>query len=330
MTGSSGTGSRNPMQNNSIVVAVERELALYPGVKMETQERGKHSRLLFERGGQSRFLTIPKTPSDWRSDKNAITAFRKTMRELGAPRIGGEPKIARKAGKRGSVANFSLTDKILILHIPDRSKLISRFRTKDGKAAAHWKIELRSSPDLTAPPLVVVTRTELPPGVTKMYGVAGGFTPGSGAWRLTLGRTAFPALNAVDEITSTPVRLYQDNGDELVFQLPKGTIPTGFRKRDEEPVESADAPRGSPADWVKVDAPQPVEERTPWTKDDAPQAEPLNGFKDQPMVLQFPKQTVSVEAAIAILNKAKRRLGSNLRFTIEEGGYLSAVHRIGK
>ena len=70
--------------------------------------------------------------------------------------------------------------------------------------------------------------------------------------------------------------------------------------------------------------PEPVE-----AKAETPAPGTLVDIGDRPLVLQMPKQGVSIEAALSVLNKAKRRLGSNLRFTIEEGGYLSAVHRIG-
>ena len=307
----------------NLITAVQRELEQYPGVQMETHNRGKHQRLLFTSGERSRFLTIPRTPSDWRASQNAIRDFRKTMKELGAARLGGEMKVA----KSEKVAIFSLSPRQLTLHFGANSKLINRFRTEDGKPTAHWSIELRSSFDLTAPPLIALKRAELPPGVKKV-GVAAGFDPGSGGWRITMGRGLFPALKkTVDEISSTKVRLYQDNGDEIVLQLPPGTIPTGFRKREPEPgldlrtIDSPPEPSEELNGFAKVEAPETAE---------APQVDPTTGLKDQPITLQFPKQTVSVEAAIGILNKAKRRLGSNLRFTIEEGGFLSAVHRIGK
>jgi len=265
-------------------------------------------------GDRSRFLVIPRTPSDWRAPKNAIAQLRKTMAELGAKRV-GEPVSAAAAARQskgGAGVTVSLTDKIFVVHIAAKSKLIRRFATPDGKrAVAHWKIELRPSVDLTAPPLVVMRQVE----ASKSWGIVGGFGVKGGSWRITVSRSNIPALARIPNFKGTGVRLYEDNGSELVFELPAGTIPTGFRKPDqapvETPIETLESPVTKPVSPPPADAPVPVD------------------IGDRPLVLQMPKQGVSIEAAIAVLNKAKRRLGSNLRFTIEEGGYLTAVHKIG-
>ena len=136
-----------------------------------------------------------------------------------------------------------------------------------------------------------------------------------------MSRSNIPALARIPNFKGTGVRLYEDNGSELVFELPAGTIPTGFRKPDQVPVDARSpepdapvVPSGGPG------AMEPTPAATP--------AIPVD-IGDRPLILQMPKQGVSIEAAIAVLNKAKRRLGTNLRFTIEEGGYLTAVHKIG-
>jgi hypothetical protein len=321
------------MSASPIVKAVEAELVNYPGVRMEFSNRGKHDRILFSRGDTTRFLTVPRTPSDWRSTNNAMRDLRKTMRELGATRAAAAPRryqIGRGKGTKKMVANVAMNDTIVILHIPKASKLLGRFRTKEGKAVAHWGFELRASPDLTAPPLLVVRKVEIPAGRKFQFGAVAGFNV-AGAWRLTMGRGQFPALDKrLAVLPSTGLTLYEDNGDELVFKLPVGTIPTGFTKSP--PVEAkGDVAEFPPLDHKPVSPPptggpgglEPA--AAP-----APAAAPVVQLPDQPMILQLPRQSVSVEQAIAVLNKAKQRLGTSLRFTIEENGFLSAVHRIGR
>jgi len=302
------------------MAAVRNELPFYPGVQMDARDRGgNHRKVLFTRNGESRFLVVPRSPSDWRAPKNALRDFRITMKELGAERVDqpDAPAIQARRAKRqrGKVATVSLRDKLFVVHIGAASKLIRRFRTPEGRPAGHWKVELRPSVDLTAPPLVVMRKVEVSPG--KHHGVASGFGVKGGSWRVTIARNGIPALARLPNFKGTGVRLYEDKGDELVFELPAGTIPTGFRKRDEE------APLPSEAFKPK---PEPVEE--PVAKPVQPDAPVAVDIGDRPLVLQMPKPTVSIEAAIAVLNKAKRRLGDNLRFTVVEGGYLTAVHRI--
>jgi hypothetical protein len=314
------------MQAASIVRTIEAEIANYPGVAFDFQNGGKHDRLVFRKGEDSRFLTIPKTPSDWRAGANAMRDFRKTMRELGAKRL-EEARPARRQVRRskGFPATLTLTDKLVVLHIPKKSKLLSRFMTKGCKAAAHWQFELRASPDLSAPPMLAVRKVELPEGKKVQIGIVSGFHV-SGAWRLTMGRSAFPVLSAkAESIPPTGLTVYEDKGDELVFKLPPGTIPTGFTKAPPQVVEFATPDERR--EYYDAKAEQPVERRQPQPAEARPAAEPA---RDQTLTLAFPKQTVSVEQAIAILNKAKTRLGNNLRFTIEEGGWISAIHRIGK
>ena len=204
------------MNGNPVVKAVERELKHYPGVRMELDNsRGRHSRILFERNGHSRFLTVPQSPSDWRAPKNALRDFRKTMEELGASRLEGTPDLPKRSRKRAKLAAFGLTDSMVALHIPSTSKLISKFRTPEGRPAAFWRFELRSSPDLNAPPFLALTKTERPAGKKVVQGISGGFAPGPGAWRITLSRSNFPALASVAAMRSVPVKLYSETASAL-------------------------------------------------------------------------------------------------------------------
>src|SRR5262245_19029153 len=101
---------------------------------MRHESRGKHDRLEFSKGGQSRFLTIPRSPSDWRAPNNAVRDFKKTMAELGAVRSGAT--IRRKWTRRqgSGDATISLNGTKFSVNIGSDSKLIGRFKTADGKA----------------------------------------------------------------------------------------------------------------------------------------------------------------------------------------------------
>lgn len=309
------------MGANVVLEAVRSELPHYPGVEMDATDRGgNHRRVVFRHGGLSRFLVIPRTASDWRAPKNAVRELRRAMEEIGAKRVDQPDAVAiqaKRAVKSGKakVATVSLRDKIFVVHIGVDSKLIDRFKTADNRPAAHWTFSLSPSPDLAAPPLIVAKKVDVRPG-GKRHGAVGGFAVVGGSWRLTVARSQVPALAKLPNFKGVGVRLYEDRGDELVFQLPAGTVPTGFRKPDEAPVA----------------APEPIEAKAPVQPETKPVSpEPVAvDIGDRPLVLQMPKQSVSIEQAIAVLNRAKRRLGSNLRFQIVEDGFLTATHRIGQ
>ena len=132
-----------------------------------------------------------------------------------------------------------------------------------------------------------------------------------------------PALTKlVSHFAAVEPTLYSDTGDELVFKMPAGVIPTGFKAR------SPDAPQQQQPIQAAMQTPEPVQESRPVAPAPAPVLSP-----DQPLgplYLQMPKPTVSIEQAIAVLNKAKQRCGNNLRFSVVEGGFLTAVHSIGR
>jgi len=320
------------MPSNPVIAAVTTELRHYPGVEHEIHEGGKHKRMVFHRGGVSRFLTVPRSPSDWRARQNALRDFKKTMSELGAERLDILPGQIKGRRARGHVG-FSLNHQNLILHIPGNSKLIDRFKTPDNKPKTHWTFELRASPDLSAPPMLAVKEAKLPPGKERMPGLVGGFhIKAGGGWRLSLSRDQLPALSKrVDIIKSVNVELYEDNGSELVFKLPTGVIPTKFKPpKAGTPVHPAEVPqlREALEESGHFDTPLPSQAFVPHPVAPAPVAAPAPALP-QNLTLQFPKQPVSVEQAILVLNKAKQRLGNNLRFQIGEEGYLTATHRIG-
>jgi hypothetical protein len=306
--------------NAALIKAVERELQHYPGVESEVANGGTHKRIVFRLGERSRFMAIPKTPSDWRSTNNAVAVARKTMRELGAQRIDILPGQTKGRRKNHAVARFSLNKRTIAITIPAQSPLIDRFRTATNEPTGFWSFELRASPDLEAPPFLALKKVGFESTGPKKHGlIRGFFQPNTLGWRLGLTRAYLSGLpKSIKEIKSVDVEVYQDNGDELVFKLPTGTLPTSFRAKAK--VEQQ-APAPAPA--AKI---EPVELPPPPA---APEAAPAPKLGDHPMVLQLPKPSISVEQAVGILNKAKARCGNNLRFTVTEGGFLAVTHRIG-
>lgn len=317
------------MASSAIEQLVKSELGHYPGVKLEIKDGRRHDKAVFHFGNQSRFLTLPKTPSDWRANANIKRDLKKTLKELGVERS-YHKSVQRRGGKgrrhRNAVAAVALNKNNLVLLIPVNSKLLDRFKSPDGKPAATWEFEIRSSPDLQAPPLIAVKRVTMPPGMAKRWGMTRGTMHKSGGWVLAIKRTQVPALaKKVDSIGSIDVQLYADEGKTLVFRLPAGVLPTSYHPHNDR--LEAEAPIPSEA-WPEPPQERVEEPAAPEVAKAAP--EPQAGYQDRPIVLQMPKQSVSIEQAIALLNKRKQQLGNGLRFTIEEGGYLSAVHRIAK
>ena len=312
------------MRGTAIERVIQKELAHYPGVDHEIRQGGKHKRVVFHRDGQSRFQVIPRTPSDWRAQQNALATFKKTMTELGAQRLDILPGQTKGLRSMSAVARITLNDKGFSLSIPASSPLIGRFKTAENKAVAHWRFELRASPDLQAPPLLAAIKSDLPAGKKVQVGVVAGFhQPNTGGWRVTAARSSIPALSKmISHIPAVDVELVEENDRELLFKLPTGLLPTRFKARAPEQVEQP-APLPSQA-WHE---PQEAPAAAPAP---AAQVQPAPVMlNEQPITLQLPKQGVSIEAAISVLNKAKQQLGNNLRFTITEGGFLTAVHRIG-
>jgi hypothetical protein len=311
---------RGLVASAAIEQLVKDELGHYPGVTLEMRNGGKHDRAVFHLGERSRFVTLPKTPSDHRAELNIRRDVKKTLKELGVERA--YHKLDGRAGRRhrNAVAAVALNSKNLVLLIPVGSKLLERFKTADGKAKSAWEFEIRASADLSAPPLIAVREVEMPPGILKKWGVTRGTMHKTGGWQLGVSRTSIPALTKkVDSISSVDVELYQDNGSELVFKLPAGTVPTSYHPHKDK---LQDEPRPIEAKAPEPQAPPPAP-ATPAAPTAAPAAFPTS------LKLELPKSNeFTIERAIRYLNRQKLALGNKLRFTVNEGGTLSAVHRI--
>lgn len=343
------------MASSAVEQVVKSELEHYPGVELELKDGRKHDKAVFHFQNRSRFLTLPKSPSDWRATENIRRDLKKTLEELGVERLRYRPGtrdnmkrrkraravapwVARGPGSHGgpgrrtrnALAAFAVNKYDIVVTIPYKSPLVRHFKDDEGKPLAHWTMELLASPNLHAPPKLVLKRVELPPGKERQQGVTTGWPVNKGAWAIKIARRSFPALaNKVkDKISSIDLNLNEERGDRLIFDLPEGTFPTSYQPHH-DPVEAEEPPAPLPSQAWPERPEEPAEE-PPATEVAKVTPEPQAGYQDRPIVLQMPKQTVSVEQAIALLNKRKAQLGNLLRFTVEEGGFLSAVHRIGK
>lgn len=313
------------MASSAVEQVVREELGHYPGVQLELKNGGKHDRAVFRLGDKSRFLTLPKTPSDHRVPMNIRRDLKRVLGELGVKRARQERKSRRHWT---SDATLGLQASGLSLVISKHSKLHQHFETKDPNQA--WSFELRSSVTLTDPPLLVVKRETIPEGrVRARAGMVRARHIRTGAFLIKMSRNALPApLKRAPKFGAVELKLYADEGNALVFKLPEGVLPTSYQPHHDR-TEEAPAPLPSQA-WKEptVEAPQEPRERTPEPR--VPQVVVQPPPMPTTLQLALPKQTISIEQAIAVLNKKKQQLGNSLRFTVEEGGYLSAVHRIGK
>ena len=180
------------------------------------------------------------------------------MEELGARRLDILPGQTKGRRTHKAEAALSLNCKALNLSIAGRSRLLSHFKTADDKPAGIWQIELRASPDLEAPPLIVVKAAEMPAGRTKSPGyIRGNLIPQSGGWILTLARGQVPALTKmIDELRPVDLTLVSESASELVFKLPTGAIPTTFKphKAPPPPHPAPVEPRSGGARGPRCDA----------------------------------------------------------------------------
>lgn len=319
------------MASRAIEQIVTGELKHYPEVEVELQNGGKHDRALFRLGKRTRFMTLPKTPSDHRAPENIKRDMRKTLVELGAKRSFGTIGAGSRGGKgrrtRTADAAVALNATGLIFVIPAASKALPRFKTPDNEPARHWTFEFRSSVDLKRPPQLAIKKAELPPGVEKAPGISSGWSTTAGGWVFKVSPKMHPALKNVSTFASIDVKLLHAGEDELIFSMPEGVFPTSYQPHHDE-TEAHPAPLPSQAWREPEEAPQEAPEEPEAPKPTKAPGEALAGILDKPIVLQMPRQSVSIEQAIALLNKKKLQLGNKLRFTIKEDGFLSAIHRI--
>jgi hypothetical protein len=315
--------------NGIVAETIQDELRHYPGVEVELTNGGKHDRAVFRFQGQSRFMTLPKTPSDHRAPKNMRRDLKKTLGELGVERSPRHVGVGSRGGKgrrsRSAPAAIALNSNYLSVLIPGYSKLISHFKAEDGTAKAHWQFEIRSSADLKAPPLIAIKRAKLPDGKERMPGFTRGTMHRSGGWLLSVMRGQVPALTRmVDSISSVDVKVYSETKDEIVFQLPAGVIPTTYQPHHD------DLPSRVRPEAKEEEPTEPQTAKAPPVPQPAPVAPvaPVAPFPTA-LRLELPReQSMTIERAIRYLNKQKLGLGNKLRFTVNEGGTLSAVHRI--
>ncbi len=228
--------------------------------------------------------------------------------------------------KPGVVARLSMTDAAIHFSIPKGSPIYSRFADENDKPKGHWTFEMRSNPDPKGQPFFAVVKETLPNGVKRAKGIAGGsFTKVSQTFVVTIAGNSLPLVFKHGPFGATPIELYHDAKDLIQFKMPlekKALILRGEKRLEaltkppEPEVEEQPAPAVEPP---VPDTPAPVAE--------APAA-PAPRARNEPVIIQPAPVPLNVERAVKYLNKRKAELGSDITFTIVEGGFIRAVQRI--
>ncbi len=213
-----------------------------------------------------------------------------------------------------AVAKLGITESSVQFIVPKNSKLYKKFADRTGKAVSAWKFELRTNPDRSADPWFVVRKAHALPG-RKTPGVArGSFIKISSAFNVAISKSNLPAFNRFGTFRVAALELVEDFDDLMVFAIPKDRQPVMSRKSKRVDVEPT--PQNAPeAEEAPVTIAPPAEEQT-------------KPHKNEPVIIQPAPVPLNIERALKYLNKRKDELGSDLRFTIEEGGKLSAIHKI--
>lgn len=295
---------------------IKDELGHYPGVELDLKPRGKHRAAIFRFNGIERFVIIPTTSGDLaRAPKNTIRDVRATLRDLGAKRLAAVPTSKReRVASASKDVRIGVNRRKVIVSVSGSSPLMDRLKGHS------WRIEMRANPDPQGAPFVALVKDVLPAGKQRHRGLVRPVeNKATNRWLLNF--QDLPSrervMSLVGEFRAMGVRYLEDTGGALVFELPKErNVPILRGKVLQEAQEAA------LEEATRPEAPEaPVE---PVAPSPAPVLDP-----QRPIVLQLPKAGVSIEQAIKVLNAAKSRMGSDLRFTIVEGGFIQVVAKYG-
>jgi hypothetical protein len=324
------------MGSNIYRDTIEREIAQYGDqVRVEYQGGGKHPRAVIYVGGKSKFLTFPSSASDnVRGPLNMRSNLRRILSDLGARPEGPPP------------ARLAVYHESVLLSIPKSSPLFSTV-AKNRQVLAWWAMEAVSNPDLKGEPFLALRyRGPVKEGeATRRPGMLRGSFNASGEWQATVMNSRLPAIAKLGPFAAVPLRLLRQEGDDLVFKLP----PANLRKRPagynypEPPAEKL-APPAPPAvkkleprahHGIPEPAPVPPPPRAPVParEKEPPPAEHAHHQKvhldERPLQLVLPKEPVSLQRAIRIVNHHKEKMGDNLSLSITPEGYLLAIAQFG-
>jgi hypothetical protein len=309
---------------DSYIAAVESELERWPDVRHTIERRSKHRAVRLSLGRHERKIIIPTTGSDHRGPKNAVSQLRRTLKDMGATKLATKPTTKREAKEAAIVARVGVNNTSVIFSVPKTSPLYSRF-VKDGESKFYWAFELRAVVDPKGVPHLAIVKKQPPAGGIKHIGVVrGSVNRQSATFSIAIFRNQFKAINKLGTFSSQPIELYADEGEVLLFKLPANRKPLTSKKPEPAAVEPKPEPEVTRAEASHPPAvsrklePEPVAAPAPAAS------------SPTPLVIQAPKEPVSLEKAINVINAYKERMGDNLRLSIAEGGYLAVIAKMGR
>jgi hypothetical protein len=336
------------MARDPFISAVEQEIEHWPGVSIEWDRLSKHRKATFTLSGKRKFITLPSTGSDTvRGPKNVVTNMRSVLREIGAERremIPGRRQMKEEKHNmaEGSPIRVGITSTQIFVTIPEGNELFERFVDKDHRPAGHWGIELRTSHSLEKDPWIAVVKKELPKGKKKVDGIIqGGYSKMSRAFVLVMSSTMAPGVKEkFGEFRSAPAVGVRPHKNEILIEVPKDRLPPILRgkkriesleKKEDVKIEEIATPLKTP--------PTPQEEIIETGqrameivhRDEAPRVDLHPNFQfPKHMTLSVPERPLTVERCINFLNAMKEKKKNDLRFTIEEHGFISYIEKGGR
>lgn len=324
------------MANDPFVSAVDSELKHWPGVEAAWDKTKRHRKVHLSFNGKKKFVMMPSTASDnVRGPKNQVTQIRSTLKSLGAQRLDVIPKSKREKEEvkdMTSEVKMAVTDSMVMVSVPESSELYSKFADKSHRPTGMWTLELRSNPALNGVPRLAIVRKEPPPPGKKKSGIAGGsHNKMSKAFKLAIQSHLLPMFEKnLGQFGMTPIKTREVHSNEIVFDVPKDRkklILRGSKKRESEDVkkvetkETQQLPKDLP---ILTPEPEKSEEVQP------PLIVKPEVHIPRRIYLEPVQAPLDVDKCIKFLNLMKDEKGQNLRFTIEENGYLSYVMKGGR
>jgi hypothetical protein len=294
---------------NIINAAIREELKHWPNVSVKFASRSKHKEARFFHGDKSRFVTVPSTASDHRSLLNTVKYVKKELIALGAERLDTVPHV--KKVKPVYDAKMSITDEAIFFYVSKRSPLHKYFLDSNGEPTNHWRFEMRDVPGRE--PMLAVVRAPTPEAGTKHPGVARGYrVKSSDQFTLHMVHAVAPIVAKQGRFAASPLVLYERTQDAFVFELP----PVAERDMSAPVLKHL-----KPA--VLVEKKEEVQE--PVTTHVEHKLEP-----NQPVILQLPKEKISLERAVNVINAYKDSLGKDMGLYIDSDGYLRVTAAFGR
>jgi hypothetical protein len=244
---------------------------------------------------------------------------------MGATQLERKPATKREERAVQTIARLGVNKSSVILVIPATSPLYSRF-VVGGVPKSYWSFELRTNNDLKGEPYFAVMEKGEPKNRRQGGIAAGSVNKETKAFSLAILRSQFKLLDRFGEFSSQKIELYADNGGEILFKLPANRKPLAGRG-EAPPVAVVPAP-------AEIKPPAPSHERevvgriARASDVPVPAPEPKAGDVIQ-MIYTPPKEKISLERAINIINTYRERMGDDLVLTVTKEGKLQAMAKFG-